>query len=127
MAEIEQRLAKVETEQTRTEQILSDMRDAVREVAQVTKKLELLEHKYSDNRDAFARIGGAVDRLEKELQEIKMAIPALQETRRWVVTGMLAIIGIVFAALLGGVILSKPSAPLYYAPAPYQQQQGQQK
>lgn len=114
---------------------IGEIRDGIREIAANTGKLAVLEERHAETRDglvrAFTEIGKlerskceqsacqAIDatirvvesripeRLEDRLMSIEVAMPALTETRRWVVAGVLAIVAAVGAAALA-IVVSGP-------------------
>lgn len=114
---------------------IGEIRDGIREIAANTGKLAVLEERHAETRDglvrAFTEIGKlerskceqsacqAIDarirvvesripeRLDDRLMSIEVAMPALTETRRWVVAGVLAIVAAVGAAALA-IVVSGP-------------------
>lgn len=114
---------------------IGEIRDGIREIAANTGKLAVLEERHAETRDglvrAFTEIGKlerskceqsacqAIDaqirvvesrvpeKLEDRLMSIEVAMPALKETRRWVVAGVLAIVAAVGAAALS-IVVSGP-------------------
>lgn len=68
-----------------------------------------------------------MEKHESRLQEIEKHMPALIESRRWVVSGVLAGVGMIALALVKLVILDVPRIPayspaIYATPAPAPQQ-----
>lgn len=114
---------------------IGEIRDGIREIAANTGKLAVLEERHAETRDGLVRAFAEIDKLqtakcdiagcrgmesrvhqlerqlptglEDRLHGIELAMPALKEARKWVVTGVLFIVGIVGAAVVALVVTAK--------------------
>lgn len=114
---------------------ISEIRDGIREIAENTGKLAVLEERHAETRDGLVRAFAEIDKLqaakcdisgcrgmesrvqqlerqlptglEQRLHGIELAMPALKEARKWLVAGVLFIVGIVGAALVALVVSAK--------------------
>jgi chromosome segregation ATPase len=97
----------------RLEKTLSSLEQSQKEISQSLAALVTLEHKHQETRSALERAFTSIkeqevksDIIDGRLIEIEKEMPQLKETRQWVVTGVLAVCGVVFMSLLALVIVS---------------------
>jgi chromosome segregation ATPase len=88
MDQNEARLHVVENAVQRIEQ-------AVTKIAVSMEKLARLEERHSTTNENLAKAVERIDELEDGMRQVEIALPMLKEGRRWMITGVLAIIGAV--------------------------------
>lgn len=110
------RIARLETGAEWMESALDEIRGYTKEVAGYAHQLADVAHKTAAMSDA---VGRAFDEIEKEREERRHDLAMIQrdlspivkgwggvvETSLWVKTAVVAIVGLVFAALLGLVLI----------------------
>lgn len=101
-SDMEMRMALVEKEQAEFHEVITDIRD-------ILEKLVRLEERHTESREALGRAFVELQANRKDIDAIKIALPPLQETRKWVVSGIIGLVGMVLVALVGMVIIN-PSA-----------------
>lgn len=74
-------------------------------VADSLQALVKLEAQYGETRADVERLVSSIAKQNDRLQAIEVHMPGLIETRRWVVLGLLAGVGMMGAALLKMVLL----------------------
>lgn len=107
---------------------IGEIRDGISEIAANTGKLAILEERHAETRDGLVRAFNAIgsldsgksdrssvveiekrvrdiegrvpERLSDRLMSIEVSMPALKETRRWVVAGVLAVCSVVGMAVI---------------------------
>ncbi len=109
------------------ERAVEKIADAVERIAESTAKMAQLEIRHAETRDGLERAFGEISRLqeqvrgneirvhnlevgkvidaEKRIKAIEIDMPALKETRGWVVRAVIGIVALVGAALLALVIM----------------------
>lgn len=103
--DMETRIQAIEKDQAEFRQIARELRDLGVRHANAIEKLVRLEERHAEAREAIGRAFTVLEKHEDELAQVRVALPPLQETRKWVVTCMTTIIGAVILALLGLVIV----------------------
>jgi predicted nucleic acid-binding Zn-ribbon protein len=99
---------------------LGEIRDGIKEIAHNTGKLALLEERHAETRDGLNRAFDAIKECEDQhdrhieaynerMRPIEAALPGLKELRRWVIAGILAIVGVVGTAVVTLVV--SPAQP----------------
>jgi len=92
---------------------IGEIRDGIREIAANTGKLAVLEERHAETRDGLVRAftfietksdWAAHQALESRVREVEVSMPALKETRKWVVGGVLAVASTVGLAVIGLVM-----------------------
>lgn len=95
---------------------LAEVKDTLSDLSAAVNKLALIEAKQVEASSATDRAFVAIDRigaegdrrskdLEKRLTALEIAMPPLQEMRRWVVAGILAGLGMMLLALVKMVLV----------------------
>ena len=107
--DMETRLTNVERAQADLHQIARDLRDLGKRQADAVEKLVRLEERHQEQREAMNRAFNEIETHSRELEDIKIALPPLQETRRWIMTGIIGLVSMVLIALVGLVVV-KPAA-----------------
>ncbi|NPU91403.1 MAG: hypothetical protein HPY82_05760 [Gammaproteobacteria bacterium] len=109
-SDMEMRIALVEKEQAEFHEVITDIRD-------ILDRLVRVEERHIESREALGRAFSAIKdevqerkSLEDRVAVVETAIPPLQEARKWFVSGMLALIGVVLMALVGMVVGNPTSA-----------------
>lgn len=105
---IEERLARVEVLLDGLAGATSEMKEAIKEIAQTFRVLAILEEKHNNTKETLVRLFDAVTRNTKRIDEIEKSLPYLKLASSWVfkaVIGILGLLGIVaFGVLLRGGI-----------------------
>jgi hypothetical protein len=116
--DMETRLAALENNQ-------AEFRLVVKEIRDILEKLVRLEERHAESREALGRAFGQIEKLETDVDAIKIVIPSLVELRKWVVAGILGAVGLIGVALISLVIM-KPGEPqqIIYQQAPSAIQNG---
>lgn len=102
--DMETRMITIEREQAELRLIARELRDLGARQADAIEKLVRLEERHSEQRDAISRAFTLLEHHGRDLSEMKIALPPLQETRRWMMTGVISLVGVVLLALVGLVI-----------------------
>lgn len=115
---------------------LAEVKDTLSDLSAAVNKLALIEAKQVEASSATDRAFVAIDRigaegdrrskdLEKRLTALEIAMPPLQEMRRWVVAGILAGLGMMLLALVKMVLVDPH---VVYVPSVHESvQSGQQR
>ena len=81
---------------------LDDMKDALRELTTAVSRLAVVEERQANATAALERAFAAVQRVETEhkqldqrVQAVEIVMPQLKEMRAWVISGLLAGIGMI--------------------------------
>ncbi len=89
------------------ERQLENQTEALNKIGEAINRFSLLEERHLETRGALeraftsiAKTDHSVDQIDLRVNAIELAMPQLKETRRWVVTGILAGIAMMGAALL---------------------------
>ena len=93
------------------EKAVERISEGVQKIAEYTGKLAVLEERHAETRDGLERAFTAIEKVGREhentearLQNIEVVMPGLKETRKWVVGGILAIVGMVGLAMVAIVV-----------------------
>ena len=89
------------------ERQLENQTEALNKIGEAINRFSLLEERHLETRGALeraftaiAKTDHAVDQMDLRVNAIELSMPQLKETRKWVVTGILAGIAMMGAALL---------------------------
>lgn len=89
------------------------MRDAVSQIADAVTKIARLEERHSETREGLSRAFSRIERLDArlaedrlEIERIKGQMEPLKETRKWIVGGIISIVGIVGTAVITLVVIA---------------------
>lgn len=92
---------------------VGEMRDAVSQIADAVTKIARLEERHSETREGLGRAFRRIEEMEKEqsdqailIERINGQLAPLQETRKWVVGGIISIVGIVGTAVITLVVIA---------------------
>lgn len=104
-----ERLVQQEQRVERIEQRIDTLVPAVEKISECLERLVRLEERHSETREAINRVVTDIsrvqdlvtdirlrmpDNLDKRLHQIEVTVPGLVEMRRWVVTGVLSVLGL---------------------------------
>lgn len=78
---------------------------AIDAIRKSLESLVRLEERHAESKEAINRAFTYIEKIEARLEEIERKMPGLVEVRRWVVRGVLAIVSVVFVALLSTIII----------------------
>lgn len=94
------------------ERAVQEIRDAVGQIAEAMVAIARLEERHQETRESLGRAFDRLGAIEKtqadhrvELVTLRSDIKPLQESRGWLVTAVLAVVGIVGAAVIGLVVM----------------------
>ncbi len=115
----EDRLRRVEQEQADMREVLGALKESQQAISNSLERLVRLEERHIETRDALTRAFAAIDKhgealhsirlaipvnLEPRLRDLESNMPGLLEMRRWVVAGVMSVIGLMGCGVIGLVI-----------------------
>lgn len=115
----DERLRRVERDQADMREVLGSLRESQQAISNSLERLVRLEERHIETRDALTRAFAAIDKHGESLHSIRLAIPVnleprlrdlesnmpgLLEMRRWVVAGVMSVIGLMGCGVIGLVI-----------------------
>lgn len=80
------------------ENAVSDIRDSVKSIDQTLKLLVVIEQQQEALRKCMESQGMTIAETQRRLADVELELPTLRLVRNWVITGMLAVNGIVGSA-----------------------------
>lgn len=96
------------------ERAVQDIRDAVGQIAEAMVKIARLEERHQETRESLGRAFDRLDVSESALHDVRVEIVTLradikplQESRDWIVRGMVGIVSLVGVAVVGLVLAAK--------------------
>lgn len=99
---------------TAVERAIGEMGRATDKIADALEAIARLEERHSETREAIGRAFREVADMKRDasdarlaLESLKGQIAPLQESRRWMIAGMLGVVGLVGAAVIGLVLIGK--------------------
>lgn len=105
---MEARLTAVEKDQAEFRQVVREIRDISSRQADSLEKLVRLEERHAESREALGRAFSEIEKHDIAIHEIKIAIPPLVEMRKWLASGMISVVGLVFLSLIAFVVKQAP-------------------
>lgn len=115
----DERLRMVEQEQGEMREVIFSLKESQQAISNSLERLVRLEEQHVETREAITRAFGAIEKisvsvhelrmqvpmsLDPRLREIEANMPGLVEMRRWVTAGVVSVVGLIGAAIIGGVI-----------------------
>ena len=91
--EIENRVSNLERDH-------ASIRDAISGIERSLEALVRLEERHAETRESLMRAFTLCERLESRMMQVELQMPALNETRAWVVRAILGTVTIVGSALI---------------------------
>lgn len=91
--EFGQRLAKIEG-------AVVDIKEAIKTISVVLQGMATLNQKHIETSAALTRAFNEITSLQERVVDIEMALPILKLTSKWVITGVIATVGIVGVAVV---------------------------
>lgn len=113
------RLARVEQEQAEMREVIISLRESQQSISNSLERLVRLEERHIETREALGRAFSSIEKHAETLHDIKMQIPmnleprlrsletqmpGLTELRRWVVAGVMSVVGLIGCGIIGLVI-----------------------
>ena len=89
------RLALLERDMGDMKHIVESIGDATKEISNSLQKLTLLEERHAETRDWVSRSFRKIEAMEQRVTTVELEMPLLKQSRKWVVGGVLGIIGLV--------------------------------
>ncbi len=80
---------------TVVENAVQRIEEAVTKIAVSMEKLARLEERHSTTNENLAKAVERIDELEDGMRQVEIALPMLKEGRRWMITGVLGLVGAV--------------------------------
>lgn len=84
------------------EEATREISQAVKTIAENTTQIALLEERHSETREAMGRAFKDLGTLNNRVAAIETTLPSLKKTSHWFDTAVLALLGLVLAAMLKG-------------------------
>lgn len=100
-----QRLALLERDTETLKEAVQSIRQSNEKIAESLSSLVVLETKHQETRESLSRCFGEIKEVRGDVEDIKIVIPQLVESRKWVIAAMTFICFSVGAALLSLVII----------------------
>ena len=115
----DERLRRVEQEQGEMREVIFSLKESQQAISNSLERLVRLEEWHIETREAITRAFGSIEKisvsvhelrmqvpmnLDPRLREIEANMPGLVEMRRWVTAGVISVVGLIGAAIIGGVI-----------------------
>lgn len=115
----DERLRKVEQEQSEMREVILSLRESQQAISNSLERLVRLEERHVETREALARAFAATEKqgealhniklqvpnnLEPRLRELENNMPGLLELRRWVIAGVMSVVGLIGCGIIGLVI-----------------------
>jgi hypothetical protein len=115
----EDRLRRVEQEQADMREVLGALKESQQSISNSLERLVRLEERHVETREALARAFDTIDRHTEDLHSIRLALPVnleprlrvmesampgLLEMRRWLVVGVMSVVGLIGCGVIGLII-----------------------
>lgn len=115
----DERLRRVEQEQTEMREVIFSLKESQQAISNSLERLVRLEERHVETREALTRAFTQIERhaqmihevrmqipanLEERLRKIEQDMPGLIEMRRWMTAGVLSVVGLIGAGLIGLLI-----------------------
>jgi len=115
----DERLRRVEMEQWETREVIASLRESQQSISNSLERLVRLEEHHIETREALNRAFSAIEKmattmhevklqipanLEPRLREVEMQMPGLLELRRWLVAGVMSVVGLIGCGVIGLLI-----------------------
>lgn len=115
----DERLRRVEQEQGEMREVIFSLKESQQAISNSLERLVRLEEQHVETREAITRAFSAIEKISVSLHEMRMQVPmnldprlreieanmpGLVEMRRWVTAGVISVVGLIGAAIIGGVI-----------------------
>lgn len=115
----DERLRRVEMEQGETREVIASLRESQQSISNSLERLVRLEEHHIETREALNRAFSAIEKLattmhevklqipanlEPRLREVEMQMPGLLELRRWLVAGVMSVVGLIGCGVIGLLI-----------------------
>lgn len=93
------------TRLTVVEASLTRIEDAIGKIAETMHMLTRLETQHEITAKSVGRVFDKTEKLEQRIEAIEIVMPGLKETRSWIVSGVLAVIGMLGVSVIGLVLV----------------------
>jgi len=115
----DERLRRVEQEQGEMREVIFSLKESQQAISNSLERLVRLEERHVETREAIARAFGAIEKISVSVHELRMQVPmnidlrlreieanmpGLVEMHHWVTVGVVSVVGLIGAAIIGGVI-----------------------
>lgn len=85
---------------------LGRIEDAISQIAETMHMLTRLETQHEATAQAVGRVFDKTDNLEARIEAIEVVMPGLKETRSWIVSGVIGVMGLLGVSVLGLVLVA---------------------
>ena len=86
------------------ENAVQRIEEAVTKIAVSMEKLARLEERHSTTNENLSKAVERIEDLEDGMRQVEIALPMLKEGRRWMITGVLGLVGAVGYEVLHSVL-----------------------
>ena len=115
----DERLRRVEVDQSEMREVITSLRESQQSISNSLERLVRLEEQHVETREALSRAFAAIEKLamnsheiklqipsslEPRLRAVEMQMPGLLELRRWLVAGVMSVVGLIGCGLIGLLI-----------------------
>lgn len=112
----DERLRRVEQEQGEMREVIMSLKESQQSISNSLERLVRLEERHIETREALSRAFAQIERhaqmihevrlripeeLEKRLRLVEQDMPGLVEMRRWMTAGVMSIVGLIGAGVIG--------------------------
>lgn len=73
--------------------------ETLKGVCDTLQQLAILEQRHAETRDSLSRNFTAIEKLENRMREMELEMPMLRQVKSWIMTGVLAFIGLAGTAV----------------------------
>ncbi len=99
---------------TAAERAIAQLSEATSKIVDVLAALSRLEERHVETRDALSRAFNEVSEVKREVSSIRIQVERLngevvplKESRQWMVAGLLGVVALVGAAVIGLVLIQR--------------------
>jgi hypothetical protein len=106
MTDLHQQPTVLDYRVTMVEQAVKDISTALTGIRETLQTLAMLEVRHTETRESMARMRSVVEDVERRTSAIEHGLPVLHLTSRWVIGGVIAIVGMVGLGLIRFIIVT---------------------
>jgi hypothetical protein len=88
------------------EQAVKDISTALGGIRETLQTLAMLEVRHTETRESMGRMYASMEELEKRTASIEHAMPLFHLTSKWVIGGVIAVVGMVGVGLIRFVVVT---------------------
>jgi hypothetical protein len=95
MTDLHQQPTVLDYRVTMVEQAVKDISTALTGIRETLQTLAMLEVRHTETRESMSRMRSVVEDVERRTSAIEKGLPVLNLTSRWVIGGVIAVVGMV--------------------------------